>query len=396
MVGWSDGLIVGGLVLGLCACADAQPAVDKKLIPKSLVSMGNTARIQRVLAKARRGERVVVGVIGGSITQGASASNSESIYGSLVAGWWRETFPKATVEFVNAGIGATGSDIGAHRVGKQLLSHNPDFVVAEYAVNDADTRLAAETLEGLVRQILKQPNQPALMLLFTMREDGTNAQKWHSAVGAHYDLPMVSFRDAVYPEVEAGRMKISDVLADIVHPNDLGHAYCAECVINVLRAVLKDLPADKDLSAIPPVPKPLISDAFEHTAILSADDLKPITNEGWTVSGESPWGKSWESSAPGSTLEFEVEGDSVYAVCFRIKGDMGMAEAIVDDRSPIKLDGWFEADWGGFFCPTMLGRDLGPGKHCVKIRLLDEKAEASQGHKFQLAVLMVGGRPRGN
>lgn len=392
MTEWLVALIACAVVLFATAETSAEPVVDTKLVPKSVVSLGDTARVRRVLAKARRGEKVVVGVIGGSITQGASASAPENRYGNLVAQWWRETFPKAQIEFVNAGIGATGSDLGAHRAGKQLLVHKPDFVVAEYAVNDADTRLAAETLEGLVRQILKQPNQPALMLLFTMNENGTNAQKWHSAVGYRYDLPMVSFRDAVYPEVEAGRMKIGDVLADVVHPNDVGHRYCAESVINVLRTVLTNLPADNDLPAIPPIPRPLISDAFEHAAIYSADDISPVTNQGWAVSGESPWGKSWETSTPGSALEFEVEGDSVYVVFFRIKGDMGIAEATVDGRPPVRLDGWFEADWGGYFHPTMLGRDLGQGKHCVKIRLLEENAGASKGNRFQLAAVMVAGK----
>jgi len=77
-----------------------------------------------VFAKAKRGEKVVVDVIGGSITEGALASAPDKRWASLVAQWWRDTFPKAKIEFINAGIGATGSDIGAHRAFRHLLKFN--------------------------------------------------------------------------------------------------------------------------------------------------------------------------------------------------------------------------------------------------------------------------------
>ena len=137
------------------AAAGTEPG-ESGVFSRFLVSTGDPARLQHALAKARRGEAVTVGVIGGSITQGAGASQAEKRYGELVAAWWRQTFPKASIRFVNAGIGATGSDYGALRVQRDLLSQHPDFVVVEYAVNNPNTQAAAETLEGLIRQILKE------------------------------------------------------------------------------------------------------------------------------------------------------------------------------------------------------------------------------------------------
>src|ERR1035441_4869521 len=238
---------------GLAAQSD-----ENALGTRSLVSLGDTARLQRALFKSRRGETVSLGMIGGSITQGAGASQPERRYGDLVAAWWRKTFPQAKIEYVNAGIGATGSDYGALRAKRDLLSHHPDFVVVEYAVNDSDNDAAAETLEGLVRQILGEPNSPAVMLLFTMNQSGGNAQKAHAKVGWHYDLPMVSFRDALWPEIEQGRMKWGDVEADVVHPNDRGHAYCAKFIIQVLEKVLGEVAAGALPRQIKPTPAPLL------------------------------------------------------------------------------------------------------------------------------------------
>jgi hypothetical protein len=157
----------------------AAQSEENELCSRSLVSAGDSGRLQRAPVKAHRGETGTVGVIGGSITQGAAASQAEKRYGDFVAAW-RKTFPKAKFDYVNAGIGATGSDYGALQAKQDLLLHHPDFVIIEYAVNDPDNDAAAGTLEGLVRQILGGPNSTAVALLFTMHQDGRNAQEAHA------------------------------------------------------------------------------------------------------------------------------------------------------------------------------------------------------------------------
>jgi lysophospholipase L1-like esterase len=344
-----------------------------------------------VFAKARRGETVTVGVIGGSITQGAGASQPERRYGDLVAAWWRKTFTKTKIEYVNAGIGATGSDYGALRAKRDLLSHHPDFVVVEYAVNDSDNDAAAETLEGLVRQILGEPNAPAVLLLFTMNQSGANAQQAHGKVGRHYGLPMVSFRDALWPEIEQGRMKWGDVEADIVHPNDRGHAYCAKFVIQVLESVLGDVAAGAPLRQIKPTPAPLFSDLFEHVALLEADALKPAANQGWTYDATQPANKCWKTDQAGSAIEFNIEGRVIVIMDWHIRGPMGQAKVQVDDLPPVVREGWFDQTWGGYRMTTVLAHDLKPGPHRVKIQLLSESNPQSTGHEFRLLGLGAAG-----
>ena len=358
---------------------------------RSLVSIGNVARVQRVLAKARRGEAVTVGVIGGSITQGAGASQPENRYGNRVAAWWRQTFPKAKVQFVNAGIGATGSDYGALRAKRDLLSHHPEFVVVEYAVNDPNSQAAAETLEGLVRQILSETNQPAVLLLFTMNHDGGNAQEWHGKVGRHYYLPMVSFRDALWPEIKEGRMKWEDVEADVVHPNDRGHEYCARFIAHLLERVLAGLRADDRLPLVSPLPQPLFSDLFEHVALFEADALKPLVNQGWTCETGQPGDKYWKADQPGSVVEFEVSGQTLLLMDWHLRGPMGQASVRVDEQPPVTREAWFDQTWGGYRQTTLLARGLSPGKHRVRIELLSEKNPQSTGHEFRVLGLGVAG-----
>lgn len=373
------------------AVTPGEPA-SNEMIARSQFSIGDTARLQRALAKARRGEKVVVATIGGSITQGAAATTPEKRWANLVGKWWQDRFPKTQIEFVNAGIGATGSNIGSHRAKDHLLKYKPDFVVVEYGVNDPNNELAAETLEGLVRQILKQPNKPAVMLLFMMHPNGDNAQEQHSRIGRHYNLPMVSFRDAFHTEFQSGRLTWQQVLPDGIHPNDWGHAVCASFVGAMLDKVLAALPVDSKLPSIKRVPKPLISDVFERTAMLNASNTKPVSENGWSPAEAWMFGPCWEATEPGSAMEFEVEGTDISVMYFRIKGDMGMAEAQVDGLPPVKLNAWFEADWGGYSNCDLVARNLAPGKHRLRIRVLHETAPLSHGHKFQLQAVMVAGQ----
>lgn len=355
------------------------------VLAPSLVSTGDLSRIQQVMAKAQRGEKVAVAVIGGSITQGARASKPELRYGDLVANWWRKAFPKAEVAYVNAGIGATGSNFGALRAKRDLLSSHPDFVVVEYGVNDGNTQEAAETLEGLVRQILGQPNHPAIVQLFMMHTGGGNAQEWHSKVGRHYNLPIVSYRDALWPEIQANRLAWDAVMADEVHPNDLGHACAAAFVTHLLEIAQSG--AEKP-APIAPLPAPLFSDLFEHTALFEAPDLKPLSNSGWTLDAQA---QNWVSDKPGSVIEFEIEGQAILSMHFVVKRAMGKAKFQVDGGAPVVQDGWFNQTWGGYRSTNLIAKNLKPGKHVVRIELLEEKDPGSEGHEFRLYGLGAAG-----
>ena len=402
------------LLIGICS-GPAETVDIAALSRPALLATGDTARLQKVLARARHGEPLTVAVIGGSITGGAVASAPTNSYGSRVAAWWQQAFPKAEIKFVNAGIGATGSDYGAFRAGRDLLIHRPDFVVVEYAVNDPNTKQSAETLEGLLRQILKQPNQPAAVLLFMMSQGGNNAQEWHSQVGAHYGLPMVSFRDALWPEIKAGRLKWDAVMADVVHPNDLGHECAAGFITNLLkhgssggnetRISPPTVRSPKDQSlvtsadtipglgfrkpgAVKPLPAPLFTDVYEHVTLLEAADLKPLNNEGWAFDTAT---QSWRSDKPGSVLEFEIKGRAIHSMHFIVKGPMGKAKMQVDDAPPVIRDAWFDQTWGGYRSTQVLARDLKPGPHRVRIELLEEKNSGSDGHEFRLLGLGAAG-----
>lgn len=295
------------LFLVAAAWAGDAPAVTDAMRARATISPGDPARLYSVLAKARRGEPICVAAIGGSITAGGKNTKDPARrYIQQLARWFEQRFPGLKVRFVNAGIGATNSGYGALRVQRDVIAHQPDLVVVEYAVNDS-TGVATldESYEGVLRQLLCSSTNRAVIELFFMHKDGKSAQSEQELLGRHYGLPMISFRDAVWPELQAGAMKWEAIYDDVVHPNDAGHDIASELLRSSLDVSFDTLPKNgRDLPAIAQVPAPLLSDTFEHCTMFRAADLKPLSSEGWTCVKSNVW----ECASAGGRLEYDVPG----------------------------------------------------------------------------------------
>ena len=391
-------IVIDDVVCRLVKAKERKPLMPNlpELRRRSIVAVGDPARFQRLFTKLRKARHNVIGFIGGSITTGALSGGHAYSWPKLVSNWFEKTFPETKLDYVNAAIGATGTDFGAHRVQADLLDKDPDVVFVEFAVNDPATPNCRETLEGMLRQILTSRNKPAVMVLFTMSSGGHNAQKWHAEIGAHYALPMVSFRDAYWPEVEAGRVKWEDIIADMVHPNRKGHACCADLVVSRLDQLLAGFPGGSAPARVPALPAPLTDNAFEHTAMHTAGTLAAAASNGWTVVADGPaarFGKGWTADRPGSTIEFDIDG-SVFSLLFhRIKADTGRIAVRIDGGKPVTFDAWFDQTWGGYSACGRMPR-VAPGRHRLRIELLADKAKGSNGHRFELQAVLAAGIKR--
>lgn len=210
--------------------SNEDPIDINEMAQRALLQLGNTQRIQNAIKKARDGESVTIAYLGGSITQGGNASPGETnCYANLSYMKFKGMFGQENVHYVNAGVAGTPSTFGLLRVEKDVLSYKPDVVVVEFAVNDEGKPFNQYIYESLVRRILKSETEPAVILMFTVFEKGYNAQEHMMKVGEYYDLPMISVKDAIFPEIEAGRMNFKeDYGKDGLHPDNAGHAMIAD------------------------------------------------------------------------------------------------------------------------------------------------------------------------
>lgn len=363
-----------------------------EVYPQAIANHGDVSRLQRVFQRARSGEKIVVGVIGGSITAGAKASKSEFTWGRQFAAWWEKNFPQSEVVFVNAGIGATGTALAVHRAQRDLLSQRPDVVGVEFSVNDTANAAATETMEGLLRQILSQEQQPAVVMLHTMNSSGGNAQQFHLEVAKHYQVPAISYRDAIWPLIAASKLEWSDLSPDSVHPNDIGHTYCAALINQFLADRLAETPAAATVAInTATLPAPLVGAAFDSGEVIDPGTLEIVSNKGFTLGdADRRWGQPWKANTPGASVSFALDGPTIAMLFWRINGPMGKARISIDGEVVTVVDAWFAQTWGGY-TPYQLICKNKPGRHVVTIEVLDEKSPESAGHAFELrAVLRAG------
>ena len=347
--------------------------IDKEA---GILNRGNLGRLKNFLSRAAQGERLTVGFIGGSITQGFAATEPDQCYAARTVAWLRKVFPNTEFDYVNAGIGATDSQFGAARVQEDLLQRLPDLVFVEFSVNDHSTPHFCETYEGLVRQIYGSASAPAMVLIHNVYYDtGKSAAYYHAQIGRHYDLPCISMQNSIYPAVAAGKLPAEKITADFLHPNDLGHEFMASVITNFLEKVIHD----KTQEPQEIFPAPLTENAYEHSVRYQNHNSEPVL-AGFVADLEPQdnilqiFRRGWTGSHVGDKITFEIEGTGI-AVQYRksVKQPTPIAKVTVDGRkdTAMVLDGNFKETWGDCLYIDTVTRHMEPGIHKVEIEIVE-------------------------
>ena len=373
-------MLTGGMLCCIASPveADAEAAYDQQkftraMIERSLVSVGNTERIQAAIHKARRGEDVTLVYLGGSLTEGASAvPHASKCYAFLSAQLFGEKFcqEKRQVRYVNAGISGTPSLLGITRCEQDVLSKNPDVVFVEFAVNDGSDAASRMAYESLVRKLLSSESAPAVVLVFTINSSLYSAQTHMQQIGKHYGLGMISVGDAITPEIKLGRMAYADYSKDYAHPTTEGHAFIADMIGHYFDQAAAtpaqpyEMPADTryggDLEQLTNIRdgSPLITDLGDFT-FGAASCYSYKTGWRYNTKGEN------------RPLTLMVEGRNM-TIAFKQekKQTVGAAEVYVDGRLVRRLNGYSPNAWGNVVTELIsLG---GEGAHTVEIRMAEE------------------------
>ena len=353
----------------------------------------NLSRLKNCMARAMKGEELTSGFLGGSITQGSLATEHENTYAYLVFTWWKETFPKAQFHYVNGGIGGTTSHYGVSRAVTDVLMYQPDFVVVDFSVNDEADEFFQETYEGVIRKLLQWKSKPAVVLLNNVYYDtGKNAQEYHNAVGAWYQLPHVSMKDTVYQEMIQGKYTREELTPDGLHPNDKGHGLLAEKIIAFLEEVRSHVTEAEDEKCIP---RPMTENAYENARRLTIREISPEL-AGFRADTEEKTGhldhfkNGWIGKKPGDRITFEVEASCI-AVQYRktIHKPALRARLVLDgkERESVLLDANFDEDWGDclYLEPVLHHGEM--KRHTIEIEILpDENQEITPFYLMSLIV----------
>lgn len=364
------------------------------MIAKSRYNEGNKVRLAKVIKKLQAGEKVTVAYIGGSITQGTSAGPSDC-YAKLTSDWIAKQFPDAGVNYVNAGIGATGSFIGASRVDKDVLSQDPDLVFVEFSVNDTTERTETnkQSYAALLRRIWAHSTSPAIVTIAMTQENGTSFQEYHGEIVKMFDLPMISYKNVILDIIEKGYIKWKDISDDNIHPNTPGHALLSKLITTYLEEVIADVDnisgeesnfdVESDLGMMYMNLQYYNSKEITPTNIGCFEEFDSFANFSnvWFVR------KSDGQFTDEDVIEFEFEGTNVDLLVGRLRKYFTQADVYVDGELKTTIDCDFTGGWGDYveMMPVVTG--LEPGKHTLKI------APKSQSYNvfFYLAGILVSG-----
>lgn len=345
-------------------------------------------RLKNLMKRAANGESLVIGFLGGSITQGSLSSTPKNCYAYLVYEWWKKSFPNAAFSFVNGGIGGTTSHYGGARAWKDVLCYRPDIVTVDFSVNDDANEFFEETYEGTLRRLLAAPSAPAVVVLNNVFYDtGKNAQDYHNRIADHYGIPHVSIKDTVYPDVESGKIVRADITPDNLHPNDKGHRLVADEICKLLDSIKAEVEEETiagkstktEVSAL--LPAALTENAYEHSRLIQIQDNEAIL-DGFLVDPIEKKGmldifkNGWTAAHTNDKISFEIEC-SCLAVQYRksVQQPVPKAKAVIDgdEAHAVILDGNFTEDWGDCLYLEPLLHHAEKKVHRIEITITDAK-----------------------
>ncbi|GLC71350.1 hypothetical protein PLESTF_001105900 [Pleodorina starrii] len=338
--------------------ANSEPTVlgYKYVVPlperlAGLTYIGSAARLRLVLERARNGERLRVGALGGSITAGHGVGGMDYSFVHYFMDWLNKALPPNSStsrppltgndpsrhDILNGAVPGTVSDYTSSCLNNHLIP-DADLVFVEFAINDSpvstwtlDGAAARRPFERLLRKLLRLPSKPAVVLvnMFAVAPAGNKyhhtAERDFGELAPYYSLPSVSLKAAVLPSgIVKGAEEVSPggiFNGGAMHPGRGGHVVVTELLITLFLEMLRlnslaGSPGQlsmKDLKSVAarPLPPPVCEGNYESSIDtcyiedqLQKLVLSPVVGWNWTDEGRGKWG--FVSLKKGEVLKLKV------------------------------------------------------------------------------------------
>jgi lysophospholipase L1-like esterase len=293
--------------------------------------------------KAKFGKSLRVAFLGGSITR------AKRMYREQTFDYIQSMFPKVSMEGINAGVSGSDADLGACRLGEQVLRHKPDLIFIEFAVNGG----FEQGVEGIIRQVKKYDAEIDICLIYTTTSKQLEDYKVGNIppgiqkmekIAAHYAIPSIHM--SMEPAKLANEGKLVTKGNSISSPNQIvfsedgvhpleaaGNLYA----FAIARAMLKM--KNSNSMVVRHLPKPLFKDNWEDAKMLSPLEAASFSN-GWSNKETNRAGfaayKEWfpylmVAEKPGESLSFTFDG-TMFGF-FDIGGpEVGQLDLFVDGK----------------------------------------------------------------
>ena len=355
--------------------------------------------LPHVFAKLSRGDTVRIAYLGGSIT-------AQDGWRPKTLRWFRDQFPAAKVEEINAAIGGTGSDLGVFRLQHDVLAGGPDLVFVEFAVNDggASPEQIHRCMEGIVRQTWRANPATDICYVYTLAGGMLDtlkaghlptSQVAMEQIAEHYHIPSINMGVEVARLEKAGRLVFKGeqpktdsekaAMGDrIVFSPDSVHPYPESGHQLYLEAIVRGMGLIRPLDQRGPhaLGEPFTTDNLEAAKLLSLDRAR--LGSGWTKlaaatnrlvrSFGSRLPGLWRANQPGDAIEFRFKGTAV-GIYDLLGPDCGQVNVILDG-APAVIRPRFDAYCTYHRLATlMVGQNLSNTTHSVRLTIHPEQPD---------------------
>ena len=360
--------------------------------------------LQNSFLKFERERSGRVAFLGGSITE--MKGWKDEIENDL-----KQRFPYTAFDFVEAGIGSTGTTPGAFRLPHDVLSQGKiDLLFVEAAVNDDTNHFSpleqVRGMEGEVRQaLLNNPEMDIVMLHFIYdpfipllaKGKQPDVILNHERVANHYLIPSINLAQEISERMTAGEFTWEQFGG--THPLPFGHKFYAAAINHLFDTMWKGIEMDAPL--VPHELPALPLDSFSYFGGDFIELEEAQLHKGWKLV------RNWhpdnavekrrgfvdvpmlEATQPGSELSLTFEGRAIGIFCTP-GPSAAILEYCIDDGDYQELDTFTE--WSGhLYIPWvyLFASELEPGKHRLTLRISEKKNPASLGHECQIRNFVV-------
>lgn len=360
--------------------------------------------LQNSFLKFERERSGRVAFLGGSITE--MKGWKDEIENDL-----KQRFPYTAFDFVEAGIGSTGTTPGAFRLPHDVLSQGKiDLLFVEAAVNDDTNHFSpleqVRGMEGEVRQaLLNNPEMDIVMLHFIYdpfipllaKGKQPDVILNHERVANHYLIPSINLAQEISERMSAGEFTWEQFGG--THPLPFGHKFYAAAINHLFDTMWKGIEMDAPL--VPHELPALPLDSFSYFGGNFIELEEAQLHKGWKLV------RNWhpdntvekrrgfvdvpmlEATQPGSELSLTFEGRAIGIFCTP-GPSAAILEYCIDDGDYQELDTFTE--WSAhLYIPWvyLFASELEPGKHRLTLRISEKKNPASLGHECQIRNFVV-------
>lgn len=360
--------------------------------------------LQNSLVKFEKERKGRVAFLGGSITEMKG-------WKDMIEKQLKQRFPYTEFEFIEAGIGSTGTTPGAFRLNHDILSKGKvDLLFVEAAVNDHGNGFSpleqVRGMEGEVRHaLLENPETDIIMLHFIQdpfipmlaKRQQPDVILNHERVANHYLVPSVNLAQEISERMEAGEFTWKDFGG--IHPLPFGHKFYAAAIGHLFDAMWAGISPDAGIRPHDIPKQPLDTFSYYRGDFIALDAA--TLNKGWKhVSSWHPDNSyekrrsfvdvpMLEATRPGDKLTLDFEGRAIGIFCTP-GPTAGILEYSIDGGKFKRLDTF--TPWSRYlYIPWvyMLETELEAGKHRLVLRISKEKNPASKGHECQIRNFVV-------